>query len=70
MNSRHRPAEIFALSRFNFHENERVFLAADDVDLAAPVALEIAIKNLVTVLSQEPARQFFSTRAAGVNVLR
>jgi hypothetical protein len=59
-----RPAEIFACARFYFDKDERVAIAADDVDLAAGSPFEIATKNLITVPPQESAGQFLPTRAA------
>ena len=53
-----RPSEIFARPRFHFDEDERVFVAADDVDLAAAPAAKITIEDFVTVPPQKPARQF------------
>lgn len=55
-----RPSEIFARPRLHFDENERVFVAADDVDLAAAPAAKITIKDFVTAPLQEPAGQFLS----------
>ena len=52
-----RSAEIFPGPRFHLDENERVAIAADDIDLAAGAAAEITIQDFVTVLPQELARQ-------------
>ncbi len=52
------PAEIFARPRFHFDENERIALAADDVDLAAAASTKITIEDLVTAPPQKPAGQF------------
>ena len=59
-----RPAELFAPARFYFDKDERVFVAADDVDLAAAASLEISIENLVTVLAKKTAGRFLAARAA------
>ena len=59
-----RPTKIFVTARFHFDENERVVVAADDVNLTSAVSAEIAIKNLVTVLAQETAGQLFTERTA------
>ena len=59
-----RPAEIFPSARFYFHENQRVLIATDDVDLAAAASLEIAVENLIAVTPQESAGQFLAADAA------
>ena len=59
-----RPAERFAGPSFYFDEDERVVVAADNVDLAPGVSAEIAIEDLITVPPQEPAGQSLATRAA------
>jgi hypothetical protein len=50
-----RPSEILASPRFYFDEDECVFLAADDVDLAAGASTKITIEDFVAVLPQKPA---------------
>ena len=52
-----RPAEVFPGPRFHLDENERVVIAADDIDLAAGAAAEITIQDFVTVPPQELAGQ-------------
>lgn len=52
-----RPAKTFPGPRFHLDENERVVIAADDIDLAAGAAAEITIQDFVTVLPQELAGQ-------------
>ena len=59
-----RPAEIFPRAGFYFDEYERVVIPADNVDLAAAAALEVAVENLVAVMPQESTRQFLAARAA------
>jgi len=49
------PAEIFPSARFYFHENQRVVVATNDVDLAAAASLEVAVENFVSVTPQESA---------------
>ncbi len=44
-----RTPEILAATRFDFHEHQRVLVAANDVDLAAAPPAKIAIEHLVTV---------------------
>ena len=51
-------SEIFARPRFHLDEDKRVFVAADDVDLAPASAAKITIEDFVTVPPQEPAGQF------------
>ena len=58
------PAEIFPSARFYFHENQRVLIATDDVDLAAAASFEVAVENLIAVTPQEAAGQFLATGAA------
>jgi hypothetical protein len=58
------PAEILARPRFHFDEDERIAIAADDVDLAAAAPFEIAIENLKAVPTQEPAGQSLAARSA------
>ena len=53
-----RPAEIFARPRFHFDEDERVAIAADDVDFAAVASAKIAIENFVAVPAQKTAASF------------
>src|SRR2546425_12164279 len=53
-----RPTKIFVTARFHFDENERVAVAADDVDLASAAGAEIAVENFVAVTPQESASQF------------
>ena len=55
------PAEIFAGPRFHFDEDQRVFLAADDVDLAPAAPAKITIEDFVTAPPQKPAGQFLSS---------
>ncbi len=43
------PAEIFPSARFYLHENQRVVIATDDVDLAAAAAFEVPVENFVSV---------------------
>jgi hypothetical protein len=57
-----RPAEILPGARFDLDENERVALAADDVDFAARAPAEITIQDFVTVPPQELAGQFLPAR--------
>ena len=52
------PAEILPRPRFYFDENERVAIAADDIDFTAGASAEITIQDLVTVPLQELAGQF------------
>jgi len=58
------PAEIFPAARFHFDEDERVIVAANDVDLTTAVSAEIAIKNFVAVPAQETAGQLFTEETA------
>lgn len=58
-----RPAEILARPRLHFHEDERVVVATNKIDLAAPAATEVAVKNLVAMLAQKTAGQLFTARA-------
>jgi hypothetical protein len=58
------PAEFFAAARFHFHKNQGVAVATDDVDLAAGAPFEIAIENLVAVVSEKTRGQFFALCAA------
>ena len=51
-------SEILAGPRFHFDEDECVFVAANDVDLAPAPAAKITIEDFVTVPPQKPARQF------------
>jgi hypothetical protein len=53
-----RTSEIFTRPRFHFDEDEYVFVAADDVDLAPAPAAKITIEDFVTVPPQKPAGQF------------
>jgi hypothetical protein len=55
-----RTSEILARPRFHFDEDKRVFVAADDVDLATAAAAKITIKDFVTVPPQKPAGQLLS----------
>ena len=59
-----RPTKIFVTARFHFDENERVAVAANDVDLAASAVFEIATENFVAVSPQKSRGQFFPLRAA------
>ena len=58
------PTEILPDARFHFDEDERVVIAANDVDLATAVSAKIAIKNFVAVLAQKTAGQFFTEETA------
>lgn len=53
-----RTAEIFAGPGFHFDKNERVFVAADDVDLAPAATAKITIEDFVAAPAQKPASQF------------
>ena len=44
-----RTSEILSRPRFYFDEDERVVVAADDIDLASAPAAKITIKDFVTV---------------------
>lgn len=55
-----RTSEILAGPRFHFDEDKRVFVAANDVDLAAAAAAKITIEDFVTVPPQKPAGQLLS----------
>jgi hypothetical protein len=57
INRLERPAEVFPGPRFHLDENERVAIAADDINLAAGAAAEITIQDFVAVLPQELAGQ-------------
>ncbi len=59
-----RPTKIFVTARFHFDENERVAVAADDVDLASAAGAKIPVENFVAVTPQESASQFLPARAA------
>ncbi len=59
-----RTAEIFSSARFYFHENQRVLVATNDVDLAAAASFEVAVENFVSVTPQEAASQFLPASAA------
>jgi hypothetical protein len=61
---RHWSAKVLAPTSFDLNKNERVVIAADDVDFAAAPAAEIAVENLVAVAAQKTAGEFFATRAA------
>jgi len=55
-----RTSEILARARFHLDKDERVFVAADNVDLAAAPAAKITIKDFEAVLPQVPAGQLLS----------
>lgn len=55
-----RTAEVFACAGFHFDKDERVVVAANDIDLAALAAMEIAVQNFITLLAQEFARELFA----------
>src|SRR5437660_9991888 len=59
-----RAPELFVTARFHFDENERVAIAANDVDLASATGAEIPVENFIAVTAQESAGQFLSARAA------
>ena len=58
-----RTSEIFTRPRFHFDEDKRVFVAADDVDLAAASAAKITIEDFISVPPQKPARQLLPATA-------
>jgi hypothetical protein len=58
------PAKVFPSAGFYFDKDERIVIAADDIDLAAAAAAKIAAKNLVTIVTQKTARQSFAARPA------
>ena len=51
-------SEIFPRPRFHFDEDERVVVAADDVDLAPGATAKVTIEDFVTAPAQKPASQF------------
>ena len=57
-------AEVFARARFHFHENKRLAIAANDIDLAARSAAEVAIEDFVALAAEKTARQLFAARTA------
>ena len=59
-----RPPELFVTTCFHFDENERVAIAANDVDLASAAGAEIPVKNFVAVAPQKSTSQFLPARAA------
>jgi len=59
-----RPPEIFVTARFHFDENERVTVAANNVDLASVARAEIPVKNFVAMTPQKSTSQFLPARAA------
>ena len=61
---RHWPSKILVPPRCDLDKNESVAIAADDIDLTAAPAAEIAVENFVTVTAQKTAGEFFATRAA------
>ena len=60
-----RPTKIFVTARFHFDENERVAVAADDVDLASAAGAKIPVENFAAVAPQESASQFLPARRDG-----
>jgi hypothetical protein len=52
----HRPAKIFARTRFYFDEYQRVVVTTDNIDLTAATTTKIAEENFVTVTRQIAAR--------------
>src|SRR5207248_5077147 len=56
--------ELFVTTCFHFDENERVAIAANDVDLASAARAEIPVKNFVAVAPQKSTSQFLPARAA------
>ena len=58
-----RAAEIFARPRFHLDEHEGVAVARHNVDLAAAVPAEIAVKNFIAVPAQKAPRQFLAEDA-------
>ena len=61
-----RPAQIFALSRFDFHENEGVVVTAYDVDFARGSVSKISVENFITALPEELAGRVFAASATNV----
>ena len=58
------PAEILAPASFHLHEDKRVAIATDDIDLTTAAPSEIAVENFVSLLPKETAGEFFTERAA------
>lgn len=58
----YRPAIIFTGPRFHFHEDKRVVIATNHIDLAAAASAKIPIENFVAVPPQETAGQLFAAR--------
>ena len=58
-----RPAEILPRARFHLHENERVAIATDQVDLAALPSAKVAIKNLEPLATQMTRGQLLASRS-------
>ncbi len=64
-----RPSPDFVRASFYLHENQRVAIAANDVDFAPASAAKIAIENFVTAPPKKTAGKIFATFAAS-NMLR
>ena len=58
-----RTAEILPRASFHLHENERVALAADEIDLAALASAEVAVEDLEAVPAEKARGQFLAVRA-------
>jgi hypothetical protein len=57
-----RPPQIFVRSCFYFDENQRVVVAANDIDLAAGPAciFEVTVKNFVAAFPKKAAGRLFT----------
>lgn len=61
---RYWATKVLAPPRLDLDKNERVAIAADDINFAAAPAAKIVIENFVTVVAQKTAGEFFATCAA------
>jgi hypothetical protein len=65
----HWPAKVLTVSSFDLDKNQRVAIAADDIDFASASSAKISVKNLITTAAQKTACDFF-TACAAPNMLR
>jgi hypothetical protein len=61
-----RPAQILVSAGFYFDEHQRVAIATNHINFTAAAVFEVAVKDLVTALSQKPAGRILAAAAANM----
>src|SRR5437879_4966953 len=59
-----RSPKFFATTRFHFHKDQCVALAAHDIDLATAAIFKISVENFVAMAAQKSAGEYLAADTA------